>query len=528
MAEFAALLAEQKRTSDILSKQKNPLDGRSGVGKALLDQQKSTNEKLDRIAEINNTSLLDDNLANLAEIFNAQLIRKQEEGFQKEEKIVDTDDILGKKDKTSIQQLTIEKNKLDAEYQAKSLSLFERMAGDMSGRNAGQRREGDTDQILVGFMKGELSKLRKGDGDSRAGQGKFKKAINSIKGVFTKVFTKESDEGQERQKKTNGLLSKMKDDLKSGFMGLAGSLKTAGKGLFVTGLTVIALAGLLKFLRSDYWKELQERLIPALTEGFRMLGEGIDATLKFFDPEGEHFGLKITGALIAGFTLLFARKALMTAVKAAIVGLFTSFTGGKLGQMVTGVDKKGQVLNDKGKPIPKESRMSGVKTTAKSVAKRFGPAAAVFGVYDAATTIMDDNLSKAQKIESVSGTVGGTGGAIGGAMAGAAIGSVIPVVGTAIGGLVGGALGYFAGAEGGKIVGEKIAKVVGDDLSTKDIVKGRTLTRGERKKSRDSQVSGSPVIVNNTNNSQTHTQSVSYNKPLTQDGFIGNLSSSYQ
>jgi len=527
MADFAALLAEQKRTSDILSKQRNPLDARTGAGKALLDQQKSTNEKLDRIAEINNTSLLEDNLSNLAEIFNAQLIRKQEEGFQKEEKIVDTDDILGSKTKKSIQDLTIEKNKADTEYQTKSLSLFERMAGDMSGRGAGQKREGDTDQILVGFMKGEISKLRKDgkdDGDSRAGPGIFGKAVNSIKSLFGKSKKDEDD----NDKKRDGLLKKMGSSITKGFMGLAGSLKTAGKGLFVTGLTVLALAGLLKFLRSDYWKELQERLIPALTEGFRMLGEGIDATIKFFDPEGEHFGLKITGALIAGLAVLFAGPALIAGVTAAIVGLFKSFTGGKLGQLLTGVDKKGQVLDKDGKPMPKDSKISGMKNTAKSVARRFGPVAAAFGIYDAATTIMDDDLSKAQKIESVSGTVGGTGGALAGAAAGAAIGSVVPIFGTAVGGLVGGLAGYFAGEKGGEAIGQKIAKVVGNDLKTKDIAKSRTLTRGEREKLKDSQVSGSPVIVNNTNNSQTHTQSVSYNKPLTQDGFIGDLSSSYQ
>jgi len=42
MEDFSKLLVEQKRTSDILSKQRNPLDARSGAGKALLDQQKKS------------------------------------------------------------------------------------------------------------------------------------------------------------------------------------------------------------------------------------------------------------------------------------------------------------------------------------------------------------------------------------------------------------------------------------------------------------------------------------------------------
>jgi len=52
MADFQALLDEQKRTTEAVAKNqgKSALDGRSGAGKALLDQQKRTNEVLQNIA----------------------------------------------------------------------------------------------------------------------------------------------------------------------------------------------------------------------------------------------------------------------------------------------------------------------------------------------------------------------------------------------------------------------------------------------------------------------------------------------
>jgi len=51
MADFQALLDEQKRTTEAVAKNqgKSALDGRSGAGKALLDQQKRTNEVLQNI-----------------------------------------------------------------------------------------------------------------------------------------------------------------------------------------------------------------------------------------------------------------------------------------------------------------------------------------------------------------------------------------------------------------------------------------------------------------------------------------------
>jgi hypothetical protein len=56
MADFQALLDEQKRTTEAVAKNqgKSALDGRSGAGKALLDQQKRTNEVLQNIVDSQN------------------------------------------------------------------------------------------------------------------------------------------------------------------------------------------------------------------------------------------------------------------------------------------------------------------------------------------------------------------------------------------------------------------------------------------------------------------------------------------
>ena len=42
MADFDDILDEQKKTNELLSKQRNPLDGRTGAGKALLGAQRET------------------------------------------------------------------------------------------------------------------------------------------------------------------------------------------------------------------------------------------------------------------------------------------------------------------------------------------------------------------------------------------------------------------------------------------------------------------------------------------------------
>ena len=204
MADFQALLAEQKRTSDILSKQKNPLDGRSGVGKALLDQQKSTNEKLDRIAELNDKSLVEENLANLAEIFNARLLQSKDEKFQNDQGITQTDNLLSDQQNKGESLFDIQKdyNNAQKDYNNASLPLLEKMANSMvekpkdDGGDGGGEGDGDEKDPkklgriakIFATIKSIFGRIKSAFGKMKAGIGKFfspvTKVITSIKMIF--------------------------------------------------------------------------------------------------------------------------------------------------------------------------------------------------------------------------------------------------------------------------------------------------------------------------------------------------------
>ena len=56
-ATFDDILAAQRETNQILSKQKNPLDGRTGAGKALLEAQRETTFALDGISDSDTASV---------------------------------------------------------------------------------------------------------------------------------------------------------------------------------------------------------------------------------------------------------------------------------------------------------------------------------------------------------------------------------------------------------------------------------------------------------------------------------------
>jgi len=548
MEDFSKLLVEQKRTSDILSKQRNPLDARSGAGKALLDQQKKANEKLDRIAAATDTSLLEDNLSNLAEIFNARLLQSKTEKFQEEQGITKTDDMLGSKAEP-LHKLVSEQNKKDEQYQVQSLSLFEKIASmsGMSGTGA-KLREGDVDRMRVGFMKGEMAKLRK-EKDGRAGQGKFAKSVGAIKNAIFKG----NEDNKDSDKKQEGFLSKFMKNTGESFKSFGKTLAGLGKGLFFTALTVVALGALLAFLRSDYFKQLKERIIPGLTTAFEKLKGGMDATIDYFS-EGT-FTERVTRAIVTAIGVLFAAKLVIAALTAGVAGLFASLRSGMIGRGLTGVNKQGTAMKTvplSGKQggstaIPKDSKFGKGKAIMKGTAKRFAPLAAIIGVTDIATTLADDTLTKDQKTVAVGETAGGTTGTLAGAAAGAAIGSVIPVIGTAIGGIVGGTIGYFAGSFGGKKLGEVIAK--NSDKQIEDLKKGEVIAKNSDKKIDDlnkgrggsksnqlfkdridqakSNYNNIVKIDNNTSNNKT-TENIRVGKSIISNEFIDGLSTNPQ
>ena len=78
------------------------------------------------------------------------------------------------------------------------------------------------------------------------------------------------------------------------------------------------------------------------------------------------------------------------------------------------------------------------------------------------STLLDDDLSGAEKAKGVSRDVGAIGGALAGAKLGALVGSVVPGAGT----LVGGILGSIAGGILGGIGGDKLGGLFGDKEPT--------------------------------------------------------------
>jgi hypothetical protein len=109
-----------------------------------------------------------------------------------------------------------------------------------------------------------------------------------------------------------------------------------------------------------------------------------------------------------------------------------------------------------GDPVKGTTKRGGKFGRAFSSPKGMGLAGTVIGGAMLVPTLLDDQVSSADKVSATGGFVGGAGGALAGAAAGAALGSVVPLLGTAIGGIVGGILGGFGGDLLGTLAAEKI------------------------------------------------------------------------
>jgi len=281
MADFQALLAEQKRTSDILSKQRNPLDARTGAGRALLDQQKQTNEKLDRIAELNDKSLLEDNLSNIAEIINARLLQSKDEKFQDKQGITQTDNLLSNQRNKGEGLYDIQKKYNDA-----SLPLLEKMANSMvekpkdDGGDGGGEGDGDEkDPKKLGRIAKIFAPIKSIFGKMKGGIGKFFSPVTKIFGkIFTPIKAIFGGVKSAFGKVVGGVVGLKKfipEGIRNALSGLFNKFFGGFKFLLTTAATVLALGFLIKFLRSPEWKEMQKTLIPKLAAGFRFLGEDL-------------------------------------------------------------------------------------------------------------------------------------------------------------------------------------------------------------------------------------------------------------
>lgn len=110
-----------------------------------------------------------------------------------------------------------------------------------------------------------------------------------------------------------------------------------------------------------------------------------------------------------------------------------------------------------------------------------GTLGALIGAYELGSIVLDDSLTKEEKIEQGAGAAGGIGGAAAGALAGAALGSAVPIIGTTIGGLIGGTLGYFGGDFLGDMLGKNITEFMrgSEPEQTGQPISPETLTQPE-------------------------------------------------
>ncbi len=98
--------------------------------------------------------------------------------------------------------------------------------------------------------------------------------------------------------------------------------------------------------------------------------------------------------------------------------------------------------------------------------KGAGIAGAGIGTLAMASTLMDDDLTSQEKLNSVASTGGGMAGAWGGAKAGAMLGAFLGPLGIAAGGIIGGAVGYAAG----NWLGDKLTRAQENDEQTRQAI----------------------------------------------------------
>lgn len=158
----------------------------------------------------------------------------------------------------------------------------------------------------------------------------------------------------------------------------------------------------------------------------------------------------VVGALVAGISLMFGMALMKSGVRSLgdIPGMARG--GANRGRNRAMIDNPDGTWLDRLKGGAAGGAGAAARGLGKS-AMRFIPGVGlVYGAYDIGSTILDSDLSSAEKTNQIAGTAGGMAGAAAGAGTGALIGSIIPGLGTAIGGAIGGAIGYFGGEWLGK------------------------------------------------------------------------------
>ena len=213
MAEvtFAHLLEEQKKTNELLAKQRNPLDGRTGAGRALLESQRETTSA---VREGDKQTAGDYIKQSAIEVFAEYDTFRREKKFKTDPKNKSQDDDQFEKSRKQIKGNVIPLHKKSLDVQESQLTELVSIAKNM-GLVVKMNKES------IERMKEQVQALAptKSDGVPNALQLEDKRVF------FSKYLSRERGMFQ----------SKIKDPISSGFSGLKG----AAMSKFSKGLTAI-------------------------------------------------------------------------------------------------------------------------------------------------------------------------------------------------------------------------------------------------------------------------------------------------
>lgn len=213
MAEvtFAHLLEEQKKTNELLAKQRNPLDGRTGAGRALLESQRETTSA---VREGDKQTAGDYIKQSAIEVFAEYDTFRREKKFKTDPKNKSQDDDQFEKSRKQIKGNVIPLHKKSLDVQESQLTELVSIAKNM-GLVVKMNKES------IERMKEQVQALAptKSDGVPNALQ------LEDKRGFFSKYLSRERGMFQ----------SKIKDPISSGFSGLKG----AAMSKFSKGLTAI-------------------------------------------------------------------------------------------------------------------------------------------------------------------------------------------------------------------------------------------------------------------------------------------------
>lgn len=164
----------------------------------------------------------------------------------------------------------------------------------------------------------------------------------------------------------------------------------------------------------------------------------------------------------SGAALMAAAWMQMRAAKAQLAAAGRGVTGDIIPTGGGGKTRNaGQKITGRAKELGSKIRGFGGKLPNLMKGRFLGPLGVALGAYQVGSTLLDSDMTAAEKTRSVGADVGLIGGALGGAKLGAIAGTALGPIGTLAGGTLGAFAGGIAGGYGGSLAGEGLAGLFG-------------------------------------------------------------------